>query len=45
MANTKENDILLSEWSYNQLRVMSISGGNKAFTDYMDQYELMLQPV
>ena len=30
----------LSKWTYTQLRVLIISGGNKAFLDYMDQYDL-----
>lgn len=41
-----ENDhhqfpVKLSKWTYTQLRVLLISGGNKAFRDYMDQYDLM----
>ena len=28
-------------WTYTQLRVLIISGGNRAFRDYMEQYELM----
>lgn len=31
----------LSKWTYTQLRVLIISGGNKGFTDYMNQYDLM----
>jgi hypothetical protein len=35
----------LSKWTYTQLRVLIISGGNKAFRDYMDQYDLMDEAV
>lgn len=35
----------LSKWTYTQLRVLIISGGNKAFRDYMDQYDLMSESV
>jgi hypothetical protein len=35
----------LSKWTYTQLRVLIISGGNKAFQDYMDQYELMSDTI
>lgn len=45
MADKQEDELMLSEWSYNQLRVLSISGGNKAFTKHMNHYDLMLQPV
>lgn len=35
----------LSKWTYTQLRVLIISGGNKAFQDYMDQYDLMSETI
>jgi hypothetical protein len=35
----------LSMWTYTQLRVLIISGGNKAFRDYMDYYDLMYDTV
>ena len=35
----------LSKWTYTQLRVLIISGGNRAFREYMDQYELMDEAI
>ena len=35
----------LSKWTYSQLRVLIISGGNRAFREYMDQYDLMQETI
>jgi uridylate kinase len=35
----------LSKWTYTQLRVLIVSGGNKAFREYMEQYDLMHESV
>lgn len=36
-TNSQGNKVLkLSKWTYTQLRVLIISGGNRAFRDYMD---------
>ena len=35
----------LSKWTYTQLRVLIISGVNKAFRDYMEQYDLMSDTI
>ena len=35
----------LSKWTYTQLRVLIISGGNKAFRDHMDQYDLTHETI
>ncbi len=34
-----------SKWTYTQLRVLIVSGGNRAFRDYMDQFDLMDYPL
>lgn len=44
--NSTSNKVLkLSQWTYTQLRVLIISGGNRAFQDYMDTYDLMSEAV
>ena len=37
--------VKLSKWTYTQLRVLIISGGNKAFRDYLDQYDLTCETI
>ena len=36
-----KKELKISKWTYTQLRVLIISGGNKGFADYMEQYDLM----
>lgn len=42
-SNKVANQLKLSQWTYTQLRVLIISGGNRAFVNYMDQYDLMTE--
>ena len=44
--NESQNKVKkLSKWTYTQLRVLIIAGGNRAFREYMDQYDLMNETI